>query len=236
MCCGGRGGRACRLRSVRSGRRTRARGAGGRPVWRGIAHRIEFEHGEPIDPTEWSACVEHFTQWFKPHKAVGVDAVRVAAGATAAPHMWWSDVSGPIKMCARCAHPLLQPLHSPFKFKQKFSPFMTSRQARLQEDTDFRVMRILQENPDISQRDLAVQLGMSLGGLNYCLKALMEKGFVKLDNFSHSTHKLKYAYILTPAGIAQKMAMTGQFLKRKMEEYEALRMEIEVLRAETENY
>ncbi len=106
---------------------------------------------------------------------------------------------------------------------------MDSRQSRLQEDTNFRIMRILQESPDLSQRDLAEQLGMSLGGLNYCLKALMEKGFVKLENFQNSKHKFKYVYILTPAGIAQKMAMTGRFLKRKMEEYEALRKEIEAL-------
>jgi len=106
---------------------------------------------------------------------------------------------------------------------------MDSRQSRIQEDTYFRIMRILQESPDLSQRDLAAQLGMSLGGLNYCLKALMEKGFVKLENFQNSKHKFKYVYILTPAGIAQKMSMTGRFIKRKMEEYEALRKEIEAL-------
>lgn len=93
-------------------------------------------------------------------------------------------------------------------------------------------MRLLEENPEMSQRDLAEKLGMSLGGLNYCLKALIDKGFVKLDNFQNSRHKLKYAYVLTPTGIAQKVSMTGQFLKRKMDEYEALRVEIEVLRAE----
>jgi EPS-associated MarR family transcriptional regulator len=93
-------------------------------------------------------------------------------------------------------------------------------------------MRLLEENPEMSQRDLAEKLGMSLGGLNYCLKALIDKGFVKLDNFQSSKHKLKYAYVLTPTGIAQKVAMTGRFLKRKMQEYEALREEIEVLRAE----
>lgn len=93
-------------------------------------------------------------------------------------------------------------------------------------------MRLLEENPEMSQRDLADKLGMSLGGLNYCLKALINKGFVKLDNFQNSRHKLKYAYVLTPAGIAQKVAMTGRFLKRKMDEYEALRKEIEGLKRE----
>lgn len=109
---------------------------------------------------------------------------------------------------------------------------MTSRQAKIQEDTTFRIMRILQEHPDLSQRDLAERLGMSLGGLNYCLKALMDKGLVKLENFQNSQHKFKYVYVLTPAGIAQKMAMTGRFLKRKMEEYEALKAEIDALKAE----
>lgn len=111
---------------------------------------------------------------------------------------------------------------------------MTSRQAKIQEDTTFRIMRILQESPDVSQRDLAERLGMSLGGLNYCLKALMDKGLVKLENFQSSQHKFKYVYVLTPAGITQKMAMTGQFLQRKMEEYEALSREIEALKNEIE--
>lgn len=111
---------------------------------------------------------------------------------------------------------------------------MTSRQAKIQEDTTFRIMRILQESPDLSQRDLAERLGMSLGGLNYCLKALMDKGLVKLENFQNSQHKFKYVYVLTPAGIAQKMAMTGRFLQRKMDEYDALSREIEALKHETE--
>ena len=112
---------------------------------------------------------------------------------------------------------------------------MTSRQAKIQEDTTFRIMRILQEHPDLSQRDLAEKLGMSLGGLNYCLKALMDKGLVKLENFQSSQHKFKYVYVLTPTGIAQKIAMTGHFLKRKMEEYEALKAEIEALKSEVES-
>jgi EPS-associated MarR family transcriptional regulator len=111
---------------------------------------------------------------------------------------------------------------------------MTNRQAKIQEDTYYRVMRILQENPDMTQRELAEKLSMSLGGLNYCLKALMSKGFVKLGNFQNSKNKFKYVYILTPAGIVQKMAMTGRFLKRKMDEYEALKMEIESLKAEVD--
>jgi EPS-associated MarR family transcriptional regulator len=109
---------------------------------------------------------------------------------------------------------------------------MTSRQAKLQEDTHFRIMRLLQEDPDLTQRELADKLGMSVGGLNYCLKALIDKGFVKVQNFQNSKNKFKYVYLLTPQGIAEKVALTSRFLKRKMEEYEALKGEIEALRAE----
>lgn len=94
---------------------------------------------------------------------------------------------------------------------------MASRQSKLQEDTFFRVLRLLEDNPDLTQRELSEKLGMSLGGLNYCLKALMDKGFVKVRNFQDSKNKFKYIYILTPAGIAQKIALTSRFLKRKMD-------------------
>lgn len=112
---------------------------------------------------------------------------------------------------------------------------MTSRQSQLQEDTAFRVLRILEAEPDISQRALADRLGVSLGGLNYCLKALVDKGFVKLENFSNSRHKFGYVYLLTPAGLAEKAALTGRFLKRKMREYERLKAEIEDLRREAQH-
>jgi EPS-associated MarR family transcriptional regulator len=100
------------------------------------------------------------------------------------------------------------------------------------EEIALRVMRLLKAQPDMSQRELADQAGISLGAVNYCLKALMDKGFVKLENFHNSQHKLKYAYLLTPRGIAEKVALTSSFLKRKMEEYDALKVEIEVLKAE----
>jgi EPS-associated MarR family transcriptional regulator len=109
---------------------------------------------------------------------------------------------------------------------------MISRQAKIQEDTHFRIMRILQENPDLTQRELADQLGMSVGGLNYCLNALIDKGFVKMGNFHKSKNKFKYVYLLTPQGIAEKVSLTSRFLSRKMEEYEALKLEIEALRSE----
>ena len=111
---------------------------------------------------------------------------------------------------------------------------MTSRQAKLQEDTYFRVMRILQENPDLTQRELAEKLGISVGGLNYCLKALMEKGLVKMKNFANSKNKFGYVYVLTPIGMAEKASITHLFLQRKMDEYEALKAEIEALRSEVE--
>ena len=109
---------------------------------------------------------------------------------------------------------------------------MTSRQAKLQEDTYFRVMHILQRNPDLTQRELAEKLDVSVGCLNYCLKALMEKGWIKMLNFTHSKNKFGYVYVLTPGGLAQKATLTGNFLKRKMEEYETLKLEIETLQRE----
>ena len=112
---------------------------------------------------------------------------------------------------------------------------MPSRQARLQEDTAFRVMRLLEANPNLSQRELARALGVSLGGVNYCLKALVEKGWVKMRNFQNNPHKNEYAYLLTPKGIAQKAGLTARFLKRKMKEYEELKREIEGLRREIGN-
>lgn len=112
---------------------------------------------------------------------------------------------------------------------------MTSRQAKLQEDTYFRVMRILQHNPDLTQRELAERLGISVGGLNYCLKALMEKGLVKMKNFASSKNKFGYVYVLTPTGLAEKAAITHRFLQRKLEEYEVMRAEIEALKSEVEN-
>ena len=111
---------------------------------------------------------------------------------------------------------------------------MPSRQSQLQEDTYFRVMRLLEVNPDLTQRELAKHLGVSVGGLNYCLKALIQKGWVKMHNFGQSKNKFGYVYLLTPAGIAEKAALTSRFLHRKMSEYEALRREIEDLSREAD--
>jgi EPS-associated MarR family transcriptional regulator len=109
---------------------------------------------------------------------------------------------------------------------------MTSRRSQLQEDTYFRVLRMLQDNPDMTQREIAEKLGISTSGLNYCLKALIDKGWIKVHNFSQSKNKFGYIYVLTPQGIAEKAMLTGRFLRRKLEEYEALRVEIDALSAE----
>ena len=110
-----------------------------------------------------------------------------------------------------------------------------NRRAKLQEDTHFRVLRLLQENQDLTQRELAGRLGISVGGVNYCLKAMMDKGLVKMKNFAQSKNKFGYVYILTPTGLAEKAAITHRFLRRKIEEYEALKAEIQVLKEESEN-
>ena len=109
---------------------------------------------------------------------------------------------------------------------------MTSRRSKLQEDTYFRVLRILQDRPDVTQREIAQLLGLSTSGLNYCLNALIVKGWVKVHNFSESKNKFGYVYLLTPSGIAEKAALTGRFLQRKLLEYEAMRAEIESLSEE----
>jgi EPS-associated MarR family transcriptional regulator len=111
---------------------------------------------------------------------------------------------------------------------------MTSRQAKIQEDTHFRIIRILQETPDLTQRELAEKLGMSVGGLNYCLNALIDKGLVKMQNFNQSKNKFGYVYLLTPKGVSEKISMTSKFLERKLVEYDALKAEIDSLNAHTD--
>ncbi len=111
---------------------------------------------------------------------------------------------------------------------------MISKRTKLQEDTHFRVLRLLQENPEMSQRELAAAVGVSVGGMHYVLNALIEKGLLKLGNFTAAEDKRRYAYILTPKGLADKASITRGFLARKMQEYEALKSEIDALRSETE--
>jgi EPS-associated MarR family transcriptional regulator len=91
---------------------------------------------------------------------------------------------------------------------------------------------MLQDNPDMTQREIAEKLGISTSGLNYCLKALIDKGWIKVQNFSQSKNKFGYVYVLTPKGLSEKMILTSRFLKRKLREYESLNAEIVGLQAE----
>jgi EPS-associated MarR family transcriptional regulator len=99
-------------------------------------------------------------------------------------------------------------------------------------ELQFRVLRLLESNPHLSQRELSKSLGVSLGGMNYCLNALVAKGFIKIQNFRNSNNKWVYAYLLTPQGLAEKTALTGAFLKSKVQEYQLLKIEIESLNRE----
>jgi len=94
------------------------------------------------------------------------------------------------------------------------------------------MLRLLDENPELSTRQLADQMGISNGAAYYCLNALVDKGFVKLGNFQRAENKSKYLYILTPQGIAERAGLTKRFLARKMAEYESLKAEIEDLETE----
>lgn len=104
----------------------------------------------------------------------------------------------------------------------------------LDENTHYGLLKTLEENPDLSQRDMAKRLGISLGKVNFCLNALVAKGLLKVKNFRNSDNKLAYAYLLTPHGVEEKARMTVRFLKIKMQEYERLRSEIEALKREAE--
>lgn len=94
------------------------------------------------------------------------------------------------------------------------------------------MLRLLEANPELSQRELAEALGVSLGKTNYCLKALLERGLIKIRNFRNSQNKAAYAYYLTPEGISKKTLLTAGFLKRKLAEYENLKREIKLLKTE----
>lgn len=96
----------------------------------------------------------------------------------------------------------------------------------------YHLLKTLEKTPDLSQRVLAKRLGVSLGKVNFCLNALVEKGFLKVNNFRNSENKLAYAYLLTPQGVDQKARMTVEFLQIKLREYECLRSEIEELQRE----
>ena len=116
--------------------------------------------------------------------------------------------------------------------QNRAGPSQSAMIERPMEDTHLRLLRLIEARPELSQRDLARELGTSLGKVNYCLNALIDKGLVKVRNFRNSSNKLAYAYLLTPRGIESKATITVKFLKRKMAEYESLKTEIEQLQRE----
>ncbi|TEA77875.1 MarR family EPS-associated transcriptional regulator [Allopusillimonas ginsengisoli] len=106
----------------------------------------------------------------------------------------------------------------------------------LSDENHLKLLRLLEENPDMSQRELSRRLGISLGKTNYCLKELLRGGLIKIQNFKNSHNKLAYAYLLTPAGVSTKAELTLRFLKIKVGEYKTLKAEIEQLQQEAERF
>jgi EPS-associated MarR family transcriptional regulator len=102
----------------------------------------------------------------------------------------------------------------------------------LDEQTRYRLLKLLEANPELSQRQLAGELGVSVGKVNFCLRTLLERGLVKVRNFRNSSNKLAYAYYLTPKGAREKVRTTAGFLKRKLAEYQTMQKEIEELKRE----
>lgn len=103
----------------------------------------------------------------------------------------------------------------------------------MQDEVAYKLLKIIETEPQLSQREIAARMGISLGKVNYCLKSLIEKGFIKARNFYNSNHKVGYVYMLTPSGLEEKASVTYRFLKRKIQEYEEIKAEIESLKAET---
>ena len=102
----------------------------------------------------------------------------------------------------------------------------------LTDETRYRILKLLEADPRASQRRIATELGISLGRVNYCIQALVDKGLVKVNNFRQSTNKRAYLYLLTPRGIEEKTRVTLRFLDRKLREYDTLKREVEELRRE----
>ena len=104
----------------------------------------------------------------------------------------------------------------------------------MQDEISYKLLKIIEEEPHLSQREIATRMGVSLGKANYCLKSLIDKGYIKARNFYNSNNKVGYIYMLTPSGVEEKVSVTYRFLKRKMREYEEIKAEIESLKAETD--
>ena len=119
-----------------------------------------------------------------------------------------------------------------FNIEQRWNVTNMAKALRsIDPDVHFRVLHLLEEEPELTQRELAQKLGISLGGVNYCLNALIDIGHIKAGNFSKNRNKSIYLYLLTPQGIAEKTKLTAGFLKRKMVEYHALKKEINSLKS-----
>ena len=103
------------------------------------------------------------------------------------------------------------------------------------QQSKYQLLKSLEQDANLTQRQLSEELGISLGKVNYCLKSLIQKGFVKINNFKNSNHKLQYSYLLTPKGIEEKTKLTIEFLKVKTAEYEALKEEVERIKNEKKN-
>ncbi|MCB1145105.1 MAG: MarR family EPS-associated transcriptional regulator [Leptospiraceae bacterium] len=102
-------------------------------------------------------------------------------------------------------------------------------------ETRHRILKLVHENPSMTQRELSKHLGLSLGQVNYCMKAVVDKGWIKVRNFKNSQNKLAYTYLLTPSGIEEKIRITLEFYKRKKEEYEELKREVEEMGVDPEH-
>ena len=108
------------------------------------------------------------------------------------------------------------------------------QRAKIRAEESLMLMRVIDVNPQVTQRELSANLGLSLGKINFLLKSMIEKGFIKVDNFKKSNNKIAYLYLLTPHGLEEKTKITYRFLKRKLAEYEKLEKEIRQLRKEAE--
>jgi len=102
----------------------------------------------------------------------------------------------------------------------------------MDEEVSYKLLKLIEQHPNLSQRDLAKEMGISLGKTNYCIKGLMDKGWLKARNFKNSNNKIAYAYVFTPKGLREKSRITARYLKRKASEFETLKSEIEKLRRE----
>ena len=101
------------------------------------------------------------------------------------------------------------------------------------QDIQLDLLRRLESNPEYTQRELSQEMGVSLGKINYCMRKLTEKGWIKITNFTRNTNKMGYVYLLTPSGVEEKTRLTFSFLKRKIKEYEVLKEEIDKLKQDT---